>query len=108
VRGCGALRPVCSPPPPPPQGLVASHELERDKVAYAVLLLYMLALHLPEHYRRVSPVTASWGWALLTALGAVSWWLEPVRLLYDHAWCRRAAVTLIVAHTSANQICALL
>ena len=75
---------------------------QRDQVAYCMLLAYMLSIHLPFHYLRVIPDTPALGWLLLAAFAAGSWKAKPLVVMQCSGMCRRAAVTLIVAHTVAN------
>merc|ERR1711907_67776 len=83
-------------------GLVGLHFASLDFPAYCVLVAYMLCIHLPLHYLRVLPVTPVLGWLALFAFTCASWLARPLGMLRGSALCRRAAVSLIVAHTLAN------
>jgi hypothetical protein len=81
---------------------ILCHASSRDHLAYCALVAYMLAVHLPIHYLRVAPVTPVAGWLLLAAFTAGSWKANPLAMLRCSRLWRRAAVTLIAAHTVAN------
>lgn len=81
---------------------ITCHVRSFDQGAYCMLLGYMLSVHLPYHYLRVIPDTPLLGWMLLAAFAAASYLAKPLVLMQCSGLCRRAAVTLIVAHTVAN------
>jgi hypothetical protein len=82
--------------------LLALHATARDPAAYALLLAYMLAVHLPRHYARVAADTPAAGWTALLALAAASWAAQPLPRLRASPTARRLAVALVAAHTAAN------
>lgn len=79
--------------------LAGAWRVNCERWAYALLLAYMMLVHLPRHYASVGDCTSWVGVCGLVALGVASAWLEVCARLRSSAGWRRAATWLVVSHT---------
>jgi hypothetical protein len=74
----------------------------RERIARGLLVVYMLAIHLPQHYNNTLGNTPISGILALITLGIGMVAIEPMKLVEKYNIGQRLAIWLVIAHTLVN------
>jgi hypothetical protein len=82
--------------------LVLLFLFDRERIARGLLVVYMLAIHVPQHYYNTLGNTPLWGIFALIALGIGMVAIEPIKLVQRYHIAQRVGIWLVIAHTLVN------
>lgn len=83
-------------------GVAELHRRGRTASAVAVMLAYMVFLHVPLHHRRVGTFASPDRLMVVTCFSNLCLGLNASRLLISREWTARVAAGVVVAHAVLN------